>query len=136
MAATALRITELDTALAEAEAQVPGLRPGCEKQILWGGEPGAKTATSLLFIHGFSATGQELRPLPDLCVGANQPYSGQLEGDTLSRHGTRRGLAHVLIEIRHDLIETQAQQGLWARRLAPILERAVEQARAMETCDG
>ena len=69
MAATALRITELDTALAEAESQVPGLRPGCEKQILWAGEPGAKTATSLLFIHGFSATGQELRPLPDMIAG-------------------------------------------------------------------
>ena len=74
MAATAPTITELDAILAEAEARVPGLRPGCEKQILWAGRPGVKTSTSLLFIHGFSATGQELRPLPDLIaaeLGAN-----------------------------------------------------------------
>ena len=63
-----------------------------------------------------------LRAEPDLCVGDNQPYSGQLEGDTLSRHGTGRGLAHVLIELRHDGIETEAGQRLWAERLAPILD--------------
>jgi predicted N-formylglutamate amidohydrolase len=62
-----------------------------------------------------------LRAEPDLCVGDNQPYSGQLEGDTLSRHGTGRGLPHVLIELRHDGIDTEAGQRLWARRLAPML---------------
>ena len=66
-----------------------------------------------------------LQAEPDLCVGENEPYSGQLEGDTLSRHGTRRGLAHVLIEIRHDLIDTAAGQEAWAARLAPILRDAV-----------
>lgn len=60
-----------------------------------------------------------------LCVGDNQPYSGQLEGDTLSHHGTGRGLPHVLIEIRHDLIDTEAGQKLWAERLAPILADVV-----------
>lgn len=66
-----------------------------------------------------------LRAEADLCVGENEPYSGQLEGDTLSRHGTRRGLAHVLIEIRHDLIATETGQDAWAKRLAPLLTRAV-----------
>jgi predicted N-formylglutamate amidohydrolase len=61
----------------------------------------------------------------DLCVGDNQPYSGQLEGDTLSRHGTARGLPHVLIELRHDLIATAADQRLWAERLAPMLAEVV-----------
>ena len=37
-----------------------------------------------------------------LCVGDNEPYSGELEGDTMSRHGTGRGVAHVLIEVRQD----------------------------------
>lgn len=67
-----------------------------------------------------------LRAEPDLCVGDNQPYSGQLEGDTLSRHGTRRGLPHVLIEIRHDGIATEADQRLWAARLAPMLREAID----------
>ena len=62
-----------------------------------------------------------LRAEGDLCVGDNQPYAGQLEGDTLSRHGTGRGLRHVLIELRHDLIDAPEAQRLWAARLAPIL---------------
>ncbi len=62
-----------------------------------------------------------------LCVGDNQPYSGQLEGDTMSRHGTGNGLAHVLIELRQDLIATPADQRLWAARLAPILRQVIEE---------
>jgi predicted N-formylglutamate amidohydrolase len=66
-----------------------------------------------------------------LCVGDNEPYSGQLEGDSMSRHGTGRTLAHVLIELRQDLIETPDAQRLWAERLAPILSDVIE-----ETADG
>ncbi len=66
-----------------------------------------------------------LRAEGDLCVGDNQPYSGQLEGDTLSRHGTGRGLPHVLIELRHDGIDTAAGERHWAERLAPILREVV-----------
>jgi predicted N-formylglutamate amidohydrolase len=62
------------------------------------------------------------------CVGDNEPYSGELEGDTMSRHGTGRGLAHVLIEIRQDLIATAEDQAAWAARLAPILAQAIEEA--------
>jgi predicted N-formylglutamate amidohydrolase len=61
------------------------------------------------------------------CVGDNQPYSGQLEGDTMSRHGTGRQLPHVLIEVRQDLISTGEGQRLWAARLAPILSEAIEE---------
>lgn len=61
----------------------------------------------------------------DLCVGDNQPYAGQLEGDTLSRHGLRRGLRHVLVEIRQDLIATAEHQRLWAERLAPMFAEIV-----------
>ena len=55
-----------------------------------------------------------LRAEPDLCVGDNEPYSGQLEGDTLSRHGTAANLPNVLIEVRQDLIATETGQRLWA----------------------
>ena len=65
------------------------------------------------------------------CVGDNEPYSGELEGDTMSQHGTGRGLPHVLIEIRNDLIATEADQRLWAGRLAPSLSEVIE-----ETPDG
>ena len=63
---------------------------------------------------------------PDLCVGDNQPYSGHLPGDSLYRHGVAPHRPHVLIEIRNDLIETEAEQVAWADRLAPLLEAALK----------
>ncbi len=58
-------------------------------------------------------------------VGDNEPYSGELENDCLYVHGTMNGLAHVLIEIRQDLIATPAQAGAFARRLKPIIDAAI-----------
>ncbi|HWA92940.1 MAG TPA: DUF1244 domain-containing protein [Rhizomicrobium sp.] len=58
-------------------------------------------------------------------VGDNEPYSGELENDTLYRHGTMNGLPHVLIEIRQDLIADDDAARAFAARLAPILERAL-----------
>jgi predicted N-formylglutamate amidohydrolase len=75
-----------------------------------------------------------LRAEPDLCVGDNQPYDGQLEGDTMNRHGLRRGLPHVLIEVRQDLISTETGQRLWAERLAPMFTAMI--AAAEEPQDG
>ena len=75
--------------------------------------------------------GRLARPLIAECaragftVGDNEPYDGELEGDTLYRHGTMRGLPHVLIEIRQDLIGDDAAARAFAARLAPILERAL-----------
>ena len=57
------------------------------------------------------------------CVGDNEPYSGALENDTLNRHGTKMGLPHVLIEIRQDLITTDAAG--FAGRLEPVLHAAL-----------
>lgn len=67
---------------------------------------------------------ERLRADPHLVVGDNEPYDGALEGDTMHRHGTRRGLAHALIEVRQDLIGEAAGVGAWVDRLAPILEAA------------
>jgi predicted N-formylglutamate amidohydrolase len=55
------------------------------------------------------------------CVGDNEPYVGHLPGDAIDRHGLQHNRPNVLIEIRNDLIETSANQALWAARLAPIL---------------
>jgi len=64
----------------------------------------------------------------DLIVGANQPYAGQYEGDTLWQHGTRRGLAHAIIEIRQDLIRDRKGQTAWAERLARIMRGLLDRA--------
>ncbi len=57
----------------------------------------------------------------DLTVGDNEPYSGKLEGDTMYRHGTRRGLAHALIEVRQDLISAPDGIAEWCERLGDAL---------------
>ena len=59
-------------------------------------------------------------------VGDNEPYSGALEGDTLYRHGTLRGLPHVLIEIRQDLIASEDTAQAFALRLKPVLDLALD----------
>lgn len=58
---------------------------------------------------------------PDLCIGDNEPYTGQLQGDCMYRHGTQRGLPHILIEVRNDLISTPEGEEIWAARLASTL---------------
>jgi predicted N-formylglutamate amidohydrolase len=62
-----------------------------------------------------------LKAIPGIEVGDNVPYSGQLRGDTLYRHGTARGLAHALVEVRQDLILGPEGQAEWAERLAEVV---------------
>lgn len=69
-----------------------------------------------------------LRAEPDLVVGENEPYGGHLPGDSIDRHAIAPGRQNALIEIRNDLIETEAQQVAWAERLAPMLDAALSQA--------
>jgi predicted N-formylglutamate amidohydrolase len=57
----------------------------------------------------------------NLVVGDNEPYDGALEGDTMYHHGTMRGLPHMLVEIRQDLVADTAGEAAWAGRLAGIL---------------
>jgi predicted N-formylglutamate amidohydrolase len=66
-----------------------------------------------------------LRTDPDLVIGDNQPYHGRLENDCMHRHGTSRGLAHVLIEVRNDLLATADGVAQWCDRIAGILEEAL-----------
>ncbi len=65
---------------------------------------------------------------PALVVGDNEPYDGALEGDTMYRHGTRRGLVHAILEVRQDLIADEAGVAAWADRLEPILREAMSRA--------
>jgi predicted N-formylglutamate amidohydrolase len=64
---------------------------------------------------------EALRAEEGLVIGENVPYTGELKGDCLYRHGTQRGLAHALIEIRQDLVREEAGQLEWGQRLARIM---------------
>ena len=70
----------------------------------------------------------ELRSQRDLVIGENEPYTGFLPGDAVDRYGVQPGRHHTLIELRNDLIATDIDQYMWAERLAPLLERALQSA--------
>ena len=68
-----------------------------------------------------------LRAEPELVVGDNEPYAANDATDyTVLVHGERRGLPHVELEIRQDLIDSAPGQEAWAARLAALLPRALE----------
>ncbi|MCF7749556.1 N-formylglutamate amidohydrolase [Bacillus subtilis subsp. subtilis] len=57
----------------------------------------------------------------DLVVGDNQPYAVSDATDyAIPVHAEARGLAHVELEIRQDLIADAAGQRAWAERLARV----------------
>lgn len=62
-----------------------------------------------------------------LVVGENEPYDVTLDGDyTAPVHAERRGLPHVLFEIRQDLIASESGAAEWAERLAAALAPALD----------
>ena len=68
-----------------------------------------------------------LRAEGDLTVGDNAPYAvSDVTDYGVPVHAERRGLAHVEIEIRQDLIADEAGQTAWAARFERMLRAAVE----------
>jgi predicted N-formylglutamate amidohydrolase len=74
-----------------------------------------------------------LRTVPGLCVGDNEPYGGHLPGDAIDLHAIGPGRLNTLVEVRHDLIATAADQAAWADRLAPLLEAALADATSRQS---
>ena len=71
--------SDLDEYLVKAEANIPNLIDGAQKQIVWSDPANKqKTPVSLVYLHGFSATLEETRPMPDIMaesLGANIFYT-------------------------------------------------------------
>jgi len=87
--------TDLDAYLRDAEALYPQITEGVQKQIIWAGDVGARTKDVIVYIHGFSSTSQEIRPVPDQVaanLGANL-YLPRLTGHGLP--GSAMGGTHV-----------------------------------------
>ena len=69
---------DLDAYFAAQEAPFDDIVEGTQKRVIWAGDKGAKTPVSVLYIHGFSATSEEIRPVPDKvaeALGANLIYT-------------------------------------------------------------
>jgi predicted N-formylglutamate amidohydrolase len=66
-----------------------------------------------------------LRRERDLVFADNEPYFVSDETDYgIPRHGEARGLPHVEIEIRQDLVSDEAGQAAWAERITRALAEA------------
>ncbi len=66
-----------------------------------------------------------LRRDKQLVVGDNQPYSSKDRVDyTIRRHGRDRGLPHVMIEVRNDLLRAARDITAWAERLTDALRES------------
>jgi predicted N-formylglutamate amidohydrolase len=66
-----------------------------------------------------------LRSDASLLITDNEPYFVSDETDyTIPHHGEARGLPHVEIEIRQDLVSDEAGQAEWAQRITRALKDA------------
>jgi alpha-beta hydrolase superfamily lysophospholipase len=102
---------DLDAYLAATEAKVGGLTQGSKKRIVWAGQPGQKTPLAIIYVHGFSATAEEIRPVPDdvaAAAGANLYYM------RLAGHG--RGGAAMGAATAGDWVEDMAEAMAIGRR--------------------
>lgn len=103
---------DLDAWIAQNELQFSDIRPGAVKRIVWAAATGQKTPLAVVYVHGFSAAAEEIRPVPDevaKALGANLFFT------RLAGHG-RTGEA--MAEPRAgDWIEDMAEAMAIARRL-------------------
>ncbi len=61
---------DVDAYLARNEQSFDDIIKGAEKQVIWSGKPGVKTPISIVYLHGFTATAQEIRPVPERVAAA------------------------------------------------------------------
>lgn len=105
--------------LSSQEARFSDITPGVEKRVIWAGAPEARTDWAVVYLHGFSATSEEIRPLPDRvaqALGANLVFT------RLAGHG-RGGDALAEPEVAdwlHDVAEALAIGRHLGRRVLVI----------------
>ncbi|SIS68184.1 Lysophospholipase, alpha-beta hydrolase superfamily [Roseivivax lentus] len=72
----------VDPYLDAREVDVANLRDAARKRVVWAGPPEARTEWAVVYLHGFSASSEEIRPVPDrvaAALGANL-YFARLSG--------------------------------------------------------
>ncbi|WP_235216135.1 alpha/beta hydrolase [Ruegeria halocynthiae] len=78
------------------ESAFDDITPGVEKRVIWqDGFKEQRTPVSVLYLHGFSATSEEIRPVPDLvadALGANLVYA-RLQGHGRTGQAMAEGTA-------------------------------------------
>jgi predicted N-formylglutamate amidohydrolase len=74
-----------------------------------------------------------LRARPGLVIGDNEPYSGRHPANyTIDHHARARGLPHLCIEVRQDLLASPAGVEGWVRLLARLVSGILAQPGARQ----
>lgn len=103
---------DLQPWLDRREFHYSDIMPDAAKRIVWAGAVGQKTPLAVVYIHGFSATAEEIRPVPDdvaQALGANLFFT------RLNGHG--RSSAAMAEASAGDWIEDLAEAMAIGRRL-------------------
>ncbi|WP_204113949.1 alpha/beta hydrolase [Shimia biformata] len=69
---------DIDSYLAARESGFGEMTDGVQKRVIWHGDAGERTPVAVVYVHGFSATSEEIRPVPDRvaeALGANLYYT-------------------------------------------------------------
>ena len=102
----------LDAYFAAREAEFDDIKPSVEKRVIWAGDQNAKTEWAVLYVHGFSASSEEIRPVPDHVaqdLGANLIFT-RLRGHGRSDDALAEGSVQAWM--------TDVAEGLNAARVA------------------
>jgi pimeloyl-ACP methyl ester carboxylesterase len=100
--------TDPDAYLAASEAKVSGIHDDLQKEIIWAFPASkAKTPLAIIYVHGFSASKNETRPVPDM---AAQALGANLYLTRLTGHGIDgNALASASVnDWAHDMAEALA----------------------------
>ncbi|MEM7243352.1 MAG: N-formylglutamate amidohydrolase [Pseudomonadota bacterium] len=116
-AAEALAASKEDPILVAIHSFTPQLK----------GRPARPWEVGILFAHDRRYSDHLIDVLQGMLnspVGVNQPYNGALEGDTMDQIALQKSRHHALIELRNDLIETDAGAKKWATTMAEAVKAA------------
>jgi esterase/lipase len=97
----------VDAWLARQEARFDDIVADTEKRVIWVDAPESKADWAIVYVHGFSASSEEVRPLPDdvaRALGANLIYT-RLTGHGRPGHAMAEGSVQAWME---DLAEALA----------------------------
>lgn len=105
---------DLDGYLATSEARFDDLTQGTQKRIVWAGDAGTQTDLAVVYLHGWGASSEEIRPVPDDVAarfGANL-YFARLKG-----HGRPANELAMSEPAMNDWVQDTAEAIAVGRRL-------------------
>ena len=95
------------------ESKLNDIKEGVQKRVIWASKENQKTSLSIIYIHGFSASSEEIRPLPDLIakrLKANLFYT-RLKGHGRDAIAMSEASIKYWIDDLHEAIEIGSRIG-------------------------